>query len=47
MVLKVPFKVMFVQFLHIFWEKLNKLFFSNSQFWEMADFSRLLFEIWQ
>jgi hypothetical protein len=37
---------MFVQFFHIFLGKitLNKLFLKDSQFWEMADFSRLVFD---
>jgi hypothetical protein len=47
MVLKGSFIAMFVQFLHTFLEKitLNELFVRDSQFWEMADFSRLVIEI--
>jgi hypothetical protein len=44
-ILKGPFIEMFVQFLHIFLEKitLNELLLRNSQFWEMADFFQIGF----
>ncbi len=49
MVLKGPFIVMLCYFDKFVLETvtLNELFLIDSQFWEVADFSKLVFEIFQ